>query len=112
MELFEQSVVAFFAAVGIAWAAWSIAEALFLSKREKLERGLVLIPAARDASALERTVARLSWASAGGAPFERILIADCGLDERGRALARQLEQQYAAVRLCTMEDAEAYVRNR
>ena len=88
MELFEQSVVAFFAAVGIAWAA------------------------ARDASALERTVARLSWASAGGAPFERILIADCGLDERGRALARQLEQQYAAVRLCTMEDAEAYVRNR
>ena len=62
MELFEQSVVAFFAAVGIAWAAWSIAEALFLSKREKLERCLVLIPAARDASALERTVARLSWA--------------------------------------------------
>ena len=105
MELFEQSVVAFFAAVGIAWAAWSIAEALFLSKREKLERCLVLIPAAR-------TVARLSWASAGGAPFERILIADCGLDERGRALARQLEQQYAAVRLCTMEDAEAYVRKR
>ena len=39
MELFEQSVVAFFAAVGIAWAAWSIAEALFLSKREKLECG-------------------------------------------------------------------------
>ena len=112
MELFEQSVVAFFAAVGIAWAAWSIAEALFLSKREKLERCLVLIPAARDASALERTVARLSWASAGGAPFERTLIADCGLDERGRALARQLEQQYAAVRLCTMEDAEAYVRKR
>ena len=72
----------------------------------------MLIPAARDASTLERTVARLSWASAGGAPFERILIADCGLDERGRALARQLEQQYAAVRLCTMEDAEAYVRNR
>ena len=46
-----------------------------------------------------------------GAPFERILIADCGLDERGRALARQLERQYAAVRLCTMEDAEAYVRS-
>ena len=44
MELFEQSVVAFFAAVGIAWAAWSIAEALFLSKRENLERCLVLIP--------------------------------------------------------------------
>ena len=103
MELFEQSVVAFFAAVGIAWAAWSLAEALFLSRREKLERCLVLIPAAQDAPALERTVAQLSWAGAGGAPF--------GLDERGRALARQLERQYAAVRLCTMEDAEAYVRN-
>ena len=32
--------------------------------------------------------------------------------ERETLLARQLEQQYAAVRLCTMEDAEAYVRNR
>ena len=32
--------------------------------------------------------------------------------EQETLLARQLEQQYAAVRLCTMEDAEAYVRNR
>lgn len=69
MELFEQSVVAFFAAVGIAWAAWSLAEALFLSRREKLERCLVLIPAAQDAPALERTVAQLSWAGAAARPL-------------------------------------------
>ena len=77
MELFEQSVVAFFAAVGIAWAAWSIAEALFLSKREKLERCLVLIPAAYMAMMIPAFwggAGRVCVGAHGGAAF----LGQCG----------------------------------
>ena len=60
-ELLQQSFLALFAAIGIAWAVWTVVEALFLSRREPLERCLVLVPVTRDAPALERTVAGLQW---------------------------------------------------
>lgn len=109
MELLEQSLLAFFAAVGIAWTVWTVAGALFLSKREKLETVVALVPVAQDAPALERTVAGLSWTTICGQKFDRILIADCGLDEEGREVARRLARQNAAVALCTMDSAATFL---
>ena len=52
MELLQESLLAFFAAVGIAWTAWTAAEALFLSRWERREPVVALVPARRDAPAL------------------------------------------------------------
>ncbi len=104
MEVLQQGLVAFFAAVGIAWAVWTAAGAIFLSKQERLEPCVVLIPAAGDAPALEETVAQLQWVRMGGRKFDRILIADCGLDGAARERAGALCRRSAGVVLCAMDD--------
>ena len=109
MEVLQQSLLAFFAAVGIAWAVWTAAEAIFLSKREKLEKCVVLVPVIKDAPALERTVAGLQWTTVCGKKFDKILIADCGLDEETKDRARLLSQQSGNVTLCTMDSAPEQV---
>ena len=97
MELLQESLLAFFAAVGIAWTVWTAAEALFLSRRERREPVVALVPARRDAPALERTVAGLLWNTV------------CGLDDTGREVARRLARQNAAVALCTMDSAGEFL---
>ena len=92
MELLQESLLAFFAAVGIAWTAWTAAEALFLSRWERRE-----------------TVAGLLWTTVCGRKLERILIAACGLDDTGREVARRLARQNAAVALCTMDSAGEFL---
>lgn len=109
MELLQESLLAFFAAVGIAWTVWTAAEALFLSRWERREPVVALVPARRDAPALERTVAGLLWTTVCGRKLERILIADCGLDDTGREVARRLVRQNAAVALCTMDSAGEFL---
>ena len=109
MELLQESLLAFFAAVGIAWTVWTAAEALFLSRRERREPVVALVPARRDAPALERTVAGLLWTTVCGRKLERILIADCGLDDTGLEVARRLARQNAAVALCTMDSAGEFL---
>ena len=109
MELLQESLLAFFAAVGIAWTGWTAAEALFLSRGERREPVVALVPARRDAPALERTVAGLLWTTVCGRKLERILIADCGRDDTGREVARRLARQNAAVALCTMDSAGEFL---
>ena len=109
MELLQQGVIAFFAAIGVAAAAWTLAEGLILSRHEKLEQVVVLVPVTQSAPARERTVAHFQWTAICGNRFERILIADCGLSDEGRALARLLAQKNANVTLCTMAEAEQYL---
>lgn len=106
MELLQQSVIAFFAAVGVAAAVWALAEGIFLSRCEKLEKFVALVPVAKSAPALERTVAGLQWTTVCGQRFDKILIADCGLDDEAKQLARLLAKNNANVTLCTMKDAE------
>ena len=84
-------------------------EGLFLSRRERRELVVALVPARRDAPALERTVAGLLWTTVCGRKLERILIADCGLDDTGREVARRLARQNAAVALCTMDSAGEFL---
>ena len=109
MEVLQQGLLAFFAAVGIAWVVWTAAGAIFLSKKEKLEKCVVLIPAAKDAPALERTVSGLQWVTVYGQKFDKILIADCGLNEEARKRARVLSQQNGNVTLCTADSAPEQV---
>ncbi len=106
MELLQESVIAFFAAVGLAAAVWTAAEGILLSRRDKLEHFVALVPVAGDAPALERTVAGLQWTTICGNRFDKILIADCGLTDTGRQTARLLARRSANVTLCTMSDAE------
>ena len=109
MELLQESLLAFFAAVGIAWTVWTVIEGLFLSRRERRELVVALVPARRDAPALERTVAGLLRTTVCGRKLERVLIADCGLDDTGREVARRLARQNAAVALCTMDSAGEFL---
>ena len=109
MEVLQQGLLAFFAAVGIAWVVWTAAGAIFLSKKEKLEKCVVLIPVTKEAPALERTVSELQWTTICGKRFDKILIADCGLNEEARKRARVLSQQNGNVTLCTADSAPEQV---
>ncbi len=108
-EVLQQGLIAFFAAVGIAWFVWTAVGVIFLSKRERTEKCVVLIPVTDDAPALEQTVAGLQWTAVYGRRFDRILIADCGLDEETKERARRLSRQNGAVRLCRVEDVPEHV---
>jgi hypothetical protein len=106
MELLQEAVVAFFAAVGMAWLVWSAAGTLFSSCRTERAPCVALIPATGDAPALEQTVSQLQWTKVAGQGFQRILICDCGLDEEARHRAQLLCQQSDSVVLCTKDSAE------
>lgn len=99
MELLQEAIVAFFAAVGIAWCVWSAAQALLLAKWEQLEPCVMLVAAKDDAPALEETVAALLALRLGRQPLWRILIVDCGLSAPALARARQLAAAHEKVTL-------------
>lgn len=105
MELFQEGIVAFFAAVGIAWAVWTAAQALFLSKRECLEPCVVLIAAKGSAPMLERTVEALLALRFHQQRFARVWIVDCGLNGEGQKMACLLSARHEEVALCARPGA-------
>ena len=106
MGLLEQAVVAVLAAVGVVSLAWDLVGHRILHGREQLETCVVLLPVAGEAPALERTVQELLSAKVGGNRFRKILIADCGLSEEARTIARLLAAEHETVVLCHAEEAE------
>ncbi len=101
-----ESFIAFFSAVGIAWLIWTGAQKLFFTRRQPLEKCIVVVPVRQDAPALEGTISGLVNVSVYGQQIHKILIADCGLTEEALMLARKLAQEHERVTLCSMDRAQ------
>lgn len=109
-ELLQQSLAALFCALGVAFTVWTAAQALLRLWRAPREKCIALIPVARDAPALEQTVAGAEHATVCGRGFDRILIADCGLSEEARRRADLLLRENPRIVLCTMDGAEEQIQ--
>lgn len=89
MSVFQDGVIAFFSAVGVATVVWLLAGALLHARRPAMPGVLLVLPLRGEALALENDMRELRRLRRQ-LPGARIVLADCGLTEDARALARYL----------------------
>jgi len=61
------------------------------------------------AEGLEQTIEGLVWLQKNGTIEGQILIADCGMDEEGRELARLAVKKYGKIAICKAEDVKQWI---
>ena len=89
MELLQDGCIAFFSAVGLTATVWLLAGALFRAGRPAIPGLLLVLPLRGEALAMEADVRELRRVQ-GQLPGARLLLADCGLTQDARELARYL----------------------
>lgn len=89
MSVFQDGVVAFFSAVGVTTVVWMLAGALLRSGRTGVPGLVLVLPLRGEALAMENDVRELRRLRRQ-LPGAKIVLADCGLTENARALARYL----------------------
>lgn len=89
MSIFQDGVIAFFSAVGVTTVVWLLAGALLHARRPTVPGVLLVLPLRGEALAMEADVRELRRLRRQ-LPGARIVLADCGLTEDARALARYL----------------------
>lgn len=72
---------------------------------------VVVLPAAGDGEGLEHDLRGLLWLRQSGMGCLRVVIADCGLSEKGRELARLLCRREEDVSVCPAEQIADVVHN-
>lgn len=102
-------ILALLAVFGLFSALWLLCRRS-LSAQAGDQPGACAVVAARgDGSGLEQTVKELLWLRLGGARHYAVLIADTGLDPKGRAVAAALANSLPEVLLCPMERLTDYL---
>ena len=90
MELLENGIIAFLAAVGLTALLWGLA-GLVLRRRPRPVEALLVLPA--DGETLEMDVRTLETFRQQIGPHIPIVVADQGLSETGRRRAQLLAEQ-------------------
>lgn len=89
MSVFQDGVIAFFSAVGVATVVWLLAGTLLHARRPAMPGVLLVLPLRGEALAMEADVRELRRLRRQ-LPGARLVLADCGMTEDARALARYL----------------------
>lgn len=89
MSVFQDGVIAFFSAVGVVTVIWMLAGALLHTGRPAIPGLLLVLPLRGEALAMEADMRELRRLRRQ-LPGARIVLADCGMTESARALARYL----------------------
>lgn len=89
MELLQDGLIAFFSAVGLTTVVWMAAGAVLHAGRPVIPGLVLILPLRGEALAMEADVRELRRVQ-GQLPGAKIVLADCGLSEDARALARYL----------------------
>lgn len=92
MELLQEGLLAFFSAVGVTTVVWLLAGVALGTGRPRIPGLLLVLPLKGDAPAMEadvRELRRLRRQLTGA----RIVLADCGMTEEARAVARYLAER-------------------
>lgn len=104
-------IVAFLAALGLLALGWLLFGRLLTPVGGKRKgRIYAVIPAYGDGEALEEEVTGLLWLRGGKLAHFPILLADCGLSGRGRAVAAVLAGREADLWVCPVEQLGEYIR--
>jgi hypothetical protein len=89
MVFLQDGLLAFLSAVGLTTVVWLTAGAVFHAGRPTVPGLLLVLPLRGEALAMEADMRELRRVQAR-LPGARIVLADCGLTEDARALARYL----------------------
>ena len=89
MVLLQDGLLAFFSAVGLTTVVWLLGGVLLHAGRGGLPGLLLVLPLRGEALAMESDVRELRRVQ-GQLPGAKIVLADCGLTEDARGLARYL----------------------
>lgn len=89
VEVFQDGVIAFFCAVGIAAVVWLVCGAVRMAEGPGVPGVLVVLPVEGHAPALEADVRTLRQVLSA-LPGAKLVIADCGLTPEARGLAEYL----------------------
>ena len=89
MVLLQDGLIAFFSAVGLTTVVWLVAGAVLHAGRPTVPGLLLVLPLRGEALAMESDVRELRRIQ-GSLPGAKIVLADCGLTEDARGLARYL----------------------
>lgn len=111
MESVFQAILALLAAVGLLTLAWVFFGKLLLPVSGARGGGAVyaVLPVQGSAETLEHDIQGLTWIRSGDAARFTIVIADNGLNETGRAVARALMAQRSGTVLCPLEYLGEYL---
>ena len=107
MVVLQDGVLAFFSAEGATTVIWFLAGVILHANRPTIPGLLLVLPVQDDAPALEmdfRELRRLR----NRLPGAKILVADCGLSDEGRSLARYLTEREKHAEYL---DAQEYVND-
>ena len=89
MLLLQDGLIAFFSAVGVVTVFWLAAGMLLRAGRPAIPGLLLVLPLRGEAPAMEADMRELRRIQ-GQLPGAKIVLADCGLTEEARGLARYL----------------------
>lgn len=89
MVLLQDGLIAFFSAVGVTTVIWLVAGALLRTGRPTVPGLLLVLPLQGEALAMEADVRELRRIQ-GQLSGAKIVLADCGMTQDAKALARYL----------------------
>lgn len=102
-------ILALLAVFGLFSALWLLCRRAMFAQAGDQPGACAVVAARGDGSGLEQTVKELLWLRLGGARHYAVLIADAGLDPKGRAVAAALANSLPEVLLCPMERLTDYL---
>ena len=103
MSLLQDGLIAFLSAVGLTTLVWLAAGIFFHTGRPVIPGLLLVLPLRDDAPAMEADVRELRRIQ-GSLPGAKIVLADCGLTEDARGLARYLADREKNAELVSAEE--------
>ena len=103
MVLLQDGLIAFFSAVGLTAVVWLVAGAVLHAGRPTVPGLLLVLPLRGEALAMEADVRELRRIQ-GSLPGAKIVLADCGLTEDARGLARYLADREKNAELVSAEE--------
>ena len=105
MDLLQDGLIAFLSAVGLTTVVWLTAELFLHAGRPSVPGLLLVLPLRGEALAMEADVRELRRIQ-NQLPGAKIVLADCGMTEDARALARYLAEREKHAELVNAKEFE------
>lgn len=109
MQLWQDALVAFLAAIGLSSLLWMTVRAVLSAPVPHRQDGVLLLPARGDGQDLEAEVRALRRLRYEQGVFGTLLLVDCGLTEEGQKLCVLLAREDRWTKLCEKSDIETYL---
>ena len=106
MALLQDGLIAFFSAVGVTAVIWLVAGTLLRGGRATVPGLLLVLPLRGEALAMEADVRELRRVQ-GQLPGAKIVLADCGMTQDAKALARYLADREKHAELIEVSEKDS-----